>query len=80
MLIRTNIYLPKQTINFLKQKAEEENVPMAEVIRRFLEREMEEVSKNWVKSLLALARRAKGSGLGDLSKRHDYYLYRPPSS
>ena len=75
MLVRTNIYLQKQTINFLKQKAQEERTAMAEIIRKLLEKEIKKESKKWTESLLDLARKAGKSKIGDLSKKHDYYLY-----
>ncbi len=80
MLVRTNIYLHQETVNFLKQKAEEERVAMAKIIRNFLEKEMEKENKNWASSLLELAKKAKGSKIGDLSKKHDHYLYQLPQS
>ncbi|MBI2617792.1 hypothetical protein HYW55_06675 [Candidatus Gottesmanbacteria bacterium] len=80
MLQRTNIYLPTDLINLLKQKATKENVTMAELIRKVLKKEAENMKGNAASSLLALARRAPEvkSSIKDLSKKHDYYLYVEP--
>lgn len=76
MLIRTNLYLPLPTLAFLKQKAKTEKTTMASLVRRILEKASEREGNNWAQSLLALARKAGKSELGDLSVRHDKYLYR----
>lgn len=75
MLTRTNIYLQLQTIQFFKNKAQEEGVTMAKLIRKFLEQRVEEENKNWAESLLSLAKTAAKSKFKDLSKKHDRYLY-----
>lgn len=79
MLQRTNIYLPTQLINFLKSKAREEKSTMSHVVRKLLDKEVKKENTNWAASLLKLSQTApRGSGLKDLSKRHDYYLYIEP--
>lgn len=75
MLVRTNIYLPKETTDFLKLKAKSEGKTMAAVIRTLLEKEVAVSQTNWAESMLKLAKKAGKSNIGDLSKRHDYYLY-----
>lgn len=75
MLIRTNIYLPKQTANFLKRKAEAERTSMAEIVRKILDKEIKKAQVNWAQSLLSLVKRAGKSGIGDLARKHDKYLY-----
>lgn len=78
MLVRTNIYLQDQMLNYLKTRAKEEKVTMSDVVRRMIAKEVEKKQTNWAQSLLELSKKAKGSGLRDLSKRHDYYLYIEP--
>ena len=78
MLQRTNIYLPDNIINFLKTRAKEEKRTMSDIVRMVLEKETKTQKANWAQSLLKLAINAKGSGIKDLSKRHDYYLYIEP--
>lgn len=75
MLIRTNIYLEPQTVIALKANAEERGETMAGIIRKILEKAMKEERKDWIKSLLLLAQRPGRSGLGNLAKKHDDYLY-----
>lgn len=74
MLIRTNIYLQKQTIDYLKFLAFQEGIPMAKIVRDTLEKNLVK-PKNWAESILTLSKLAGKSGIKDLSKRHDYYLY-----
>lgn len=74
MLIRTNIYLQKQTVDYLKFLAFQEGIPMAKIVRDTLEKNLVK-PKNWAGSILALSKRAGKSGIKDLSERHDYYLY-----
>ena len=78
MLQRTNIYLPDNIINFLKTRAKEEKRTMSDIVRMVLEKETKTQKANWAQSLLKLAINAKGSGIKDLSQRHDYYLYIEP--
>lgn len=78
MLKRTNIYLPTQTLQLIKRKAQEERITMAEVIRSILEKEIQNKKRNAVESLLKMAKKAGSSGLKDVAKRHDYYLYSKP--
>ncbi|MBI2029930.1 ribbon-helix-helix protein, CopG family [Candidatus Gottesmanbacteria bacterium] len=75
MLVRTNIYLPKEVVDLLKLKAKSEKKTMAAVIRKLLRKEVENTKTDWVESMLELAKKAPKSNIGDLSRRHDYYLY-----
>lgn len=75
MLIRTNIYLEPQIITAIKSTAQEQDKTMAEIIREILKKALKEEKKDWAKSLHSLANKAGRSGLGDLAKRHDKYLY-----
>lgn len=81
MLVRTNIYLPQETLRNLKQKATARGISMSEIVRQALNKHEKEVSykQSAAASLLRLAKRAtKGSGLGDVSINHDYYLANEP--
>ena len=78
MLQRTNIYLPSDMIQTLKAKARRKDSSMSDVVREALEKEINIENTGWAQSLLALSKKAKGSGLRDLSRRHDYYLYVEP--
>lgn len=78
MLQRTNIYLPTEMISLLKLKAQEGKITMSEIIRQAVEKEVEKERGNAAKSLLGLSKKAGSSGVGDLSRRHDYYLYIEP--
>lgn len=78
MLKRTNIYLPSQTLQLIKRKAQEERLTMAEVIRRILEKEISASREDAVESLLSMAKRAGKSNLKDVAKKHDDYLYGKP--
>jgi len=75
MLERTNIYLPRPTIQFYKRRAEHERVPMAKLVRKILEKEMRNTQNHtWATLLLSIAKKAGRSKLADLSKNHDRYL------
>lgn len=80
MLVRTNIYLAPKTIAALKANAEEKRKTMAELIREILKKTIKETKKNWTQSLLVLAQKAEKSGLGNLARRHDEYLYAKKSA
>lgn len=75
MLKRTNIYLQRQLLDYLRERAQEERESMAELIRRTLQKEWVKEKKNWAESLFKLSKDAATSSLGDLSEKHDKYLY-----
>jgi len=74
MLTRTNIYLEPEIIRILRQRAENEGLSMAEVIRRIL---LERLNKepNNIKGLFELVKHAEKTGIKDLASKHDKYLY-----
>lgn len=49
---------------------------MASLVRRILEKAIEREDSGWAQSLLTLAKKAGKSNFGDLSVKHDKYLYR----
>lgn len=77
---RTQIYLPESLHRNIKEKARKEDVSMAQVIRKIIEKEMQTEKSNkdknkekgWNK-LFAMAGIAKSS-IRDFSIRHDEYL------
>ncbi len=78
MLQRTNIYLDPKTIDFLKRRANQKGVSMAQFIRKMLEQGIEKENKpsgNWAESLLKSTQKVRRSGLKDVATRHDYYLF-----
>ncbi len=74
---RTQLYFPEELLQKVKEEAEKEGVSMAEVVRvavmEYLERKKRvDWDKDPVWSLIGKAE----STWGDLSSRHDYYLYK----
>lgn len=76
---RTQLYLPASLYKKLKNKVKEENISLAEFIRRLLAKELNyEVSENVQKKDKAWAIFLKAAGIGkgskDLSYKHDKYF------
>jgi predicted transcriptional regulator len=86
VLERTQIYLPSTLKRKLKQTAEARNRTFSDIVREFLEEQVDEKArqKNKVNpwsNLLRAAREAEEKGYrgpSDLSTNHDYYLYVEP--
>lgn len=85
-MIRTQIYLPEELHEALKEKAREEKTTMAQVIRKSLEKNIKQKKTNKTKAkqmkgaefLLWLAKTAEKErwhGPKDLSINADRYLY-----
>lgn len=76
-MIRTNIYFPRDVHQKLQQVANKEGVSMAELVREFVEHELDKEIKKEpaAATLLRMAANAGSSSVGDLAKKHDYYLY-----
>lgn len=76
-MIRTQIQLTEEQFERLKLKAANENVSMAEVIRRavdaFLESEPQLANKERCQRAAQIAGRFR-SGIKDLSENHDQYF------
>ena len=78
MMIRTQVYLPKQLYQEVDLVAKEEKKPKAQVIREAIEKDMGKKRGNASKFLLeiaAMAKKNKWKGPKDLSKNIDKYLY-----
>lgn len=79
-MIRTNIYLPEDLHKTLQRVAKEEGDSMAEFVRKLLQEKLNGQKKfkngaEMFSKMLTNAKKSKGSGLKDLAKNHDYYLY-----
>jgi len=73
---RTQLYFPEELLQKVKEEAEKEGVSMAEVVRvavmEYLERKKRvDWDKDPVWSLIGRVE----SDRGDLSSKHDHYLY-----
>ena len=81
-MIRTQIYLPEDLHEALKEKSREEKITMAQIIRKSLEKDVRKKKKKakfrGAEALLKLAEMAEKegwSGPPDLSINADRYLY-----
>jgi predicted DNA-binding protein len=76
-MLRTNLYFPKELHQRLKRLAKQEDISMAELVRQLVEKGVKEKQKKMsgVETLLAMAKHAGDSGIGDLAINHDKYLY-----
>jgi len=76
-LVRTQVQLTERQVALLKQVSLTEGVSLAELIRRAVDRLLEEYAtegpQNRRARMLAAAGRFR-SGLGDLAARHDHYF------
>ncbi|HLB60708.1 MAG TPA: hypothetical protein VJL83_03825 [Patescibacteria group bacterium] len=77
MLQRTNIYLPKSMLLYLKQEARQQRTTLAQLVRSILSESIKKprTKKTWAESLLELANNAPKGRYTDLSINHDEYLY-----
>lgn len=76
-MIRTNMYFPKQLYELLKSEARREEISIAELVRNLVEKGISKRKrfKNGAQVLLEMAKHAGRSGLPDLARNHDEYLY-----
>lgn len=84
---RTQIYFPYHQLRLLKKKAYEEEASLSEIIRRLIQKALEEKSfplkkakkqensGDWLLSLAKEAEKLKIKGPKDLSSSIDKYLY-----
>ena len=75
-MIRTQVFLPEETYQYIKIRALREKKPAAQIVRETLQAGMRQSTKkqNAGATLLQLAK-LKGRGPKDLSKNIDQYLY-----
>lgn len=81
IMIRTQIYIPREIHNQLTRLARNKQEPMAKIVRRFIEDGLKRVRARDLSGKQALQRIAdlklKG-GPRDLSRNLDHYLYGSP--
>lgn len=78
MMIRTQIYLPKELYRNIEIVAKQEKKPKAQVIRESLERALErkaETIGEALGKLIDVGKKFHLHGPKDLSTNHDKYLY-----
>lgn len=73
-MIRTQVYLPDELYQNIKLVAKKEKKSAAQIVRRALERELEEKKQTVGEAFLELSKIA-AKGPKDLSTNHDKYLY-----
>lgn len=75
-MIRTQIYLPEDIYLQIKLVAQKESKSAASLIRNYVVSGIKKGKKMTAReALLAIAKHASFKGPGDLSTRHDDYLY-----
>jgi len=75
MMQRTQIYLPKELKKKVTQLAADKGIPMAEIIRKAVEKEVEMQTTPKENPLIQLAKLKIKGGPRDLSSKFDEYLY-----
>jgi hypothetical protein len=80
MLVRTNIYLPKPTVDKLKRRAKEQGTTMSEIIRKSLEKdEITYAQNNGIEGLLKIAEKSLQYTARERNNEHpnklDHELY-----
>lgn len=74
-MVRTQIQLTEEQARYLKRLAHEKKISMAELIRRSIDRYLQEqVSPDERKQKLLSVIGMVDSGIDDLGERHDQYL------
>ncbi len=77
-MVRTQIQLTEQQAKRVRQIAHEEGVSMAEIIRRWVDRGIQERRRGraelWEKALAVVGRFEDPTGTADVAERHDEYL------
>jgi predicted DNA-binding protein len=79
-MVRTQIYIPKNTHERLTHLARGINEPIAKIVRDFLEEALAKMPMDYSgkKALKAIAGLKLKGGPKDLSKNIDHYLYGKP--
>ena len=83
-MVRTQVYLPRETYERLQKRAKQHDVTLALQIREALESYLEQAETRQDDGILRADDPIFGmiglfdSGLGDLSVNHDHYLYGAP--
>ena len=77
-MVRTQIQLTEEQARRVRQIAHDEGVSMAEIIRRWVDRGIQERrpgrAELWEKALAVVGRFEDPTGNADVAERHDEYL------
>lgn len=77
-MIRTQIYLSRSQHEFVQAEATRRNTPMAEVIRGFIDSNMNIPEDAWATNPMLQAGDHEAAGPEDGSLNHDHYVYGAP--
>lgn len=79
-MLRTQIYLSKAEHEFVQRESLRRNVPMAAVIRQFIDEKMEAPERAWLNNpmLAPSAEDPSWQGHEDGALNHDHYIYGAP--
>jgi hypothetical protein len=79
-MIRTQIYVSRAELEFVQREAGRRNVPMAAVIRQFIDDKMEAPDNAWTNNpmLAPSAEDSAWEGHEDGAINHDHYIYGTP--
>jgi len=77
-MVRTQIYLNRTEHEFVMAEAGRRNVPMAAVIRRFIDEKMAIPEDAWADNPMLRNSDAEAAGPEDGSINHDHYVYGAP--
>jgi hypothetical protein len=79
-MVRTQIYLSRVEHEFVQREAGRRNVPMAAVIRQFIDDKMEAPDNAWINNpmLAPSAEDPTWEGQEDAAINHDHYVYGTP--
>lgn len=75
MMIRTQVFLPEKTYQFIKIRALREKKPAAQIVREVLEAGMAKFPRPESEDVWAKLAKLNVKGPRDLSKNIDKYLY-----
>ena len=79
-MVRTQIYLSRAEHEFVQKEAARQNVPMAAIIRQYIDDNMEAPDNAWTNNpmLAPSAEDSTWEGHEDASINHDHYIYGTP--
>jgi hypothetical protein len=79
-MVRTQVYLTREEHRFLQSESSNQGEPMAAIIRRYIDKQMEAPSGAWANNpiLEPTLEDPEYSGQEDSSLNHDHYAYGAP--
>ncbi len=79
-MVRTQIYLSRAEQEFVQREAARRNVPMAAVIRQFIDERMEAPDNAWTNNPMLAPSTEDPEWVGhqDAAINHDHYVYGAP--